>query len=185
LGWGAAAVEAVVGNRRRYGGYLVHIGMVILVFGVIGSKGYQLQGEANLSGGQTMQVGAYTLRYEGLRQYMAPDDREVTEATVGVYKGGDLLKTVKPHRDYFLTNEESSTTAGQMSTPMTDVYVLLAGWENNTATFKVYVNPLVNWVWSGGILLTFGTFLAAWPSLKGQRRWALQPGTPRAEPVAS
>jgi cytochrome c-type biogenesis protein CcmF len=185
LGWGAAAVQTVVSNRRRYGGYLVHLGMVILVFGVIGSKGYQLQGEANLSRGQTMQVGAYTLKYEGLRQYMAPDDREVNEATMGVYQGGKLLQTVKPHRDYFLSNEESSTTAGQMSTPLTDVYVLLGGWENNTATFKVYVNPLVNWVWFGGILLTLGTFLAAWPSLKGQRRWALQPGTARPEPAAS
>ncbi len=180
----AAFWQMVVRNRRRYGGYLVHLGIVILALGVIGSKGYQQQAEASLANGQTMQAGAYTLRYEGLRQYQAPDDREVTEATMGLYRGGQRLTTLKPHRDYFLSSEQSSTIAGVMSTPLTDVYVLLAGWQNGSATFKVYVNPLVNWVWFGGVLLTLGAFFAAWPVAASQRRWTMAAPAVRSEPAA-
>ena len=182
----AAFWQVVVRNRRRYGGYLVHLGIVILALGVIGSKGYQQQAEASLTEGQTMQAGAYTLRYEGLLQYQARDERSVTEATMGVYRGGQRLTTLKPHRDYFFSSysEQSSTIAGVMSTPLTDVYVLLAGWQNDSATFKVYVNPLVNWVWFGGVLMTLGTFFAAWPVAASQRRWAMAVPSVRTEPVA-
>ena len=184
VGLPVAFWQMVVRNRRRYGGYLAHLGIVILALGVIGSKGYQQQAEASLANGQTMQAGAYTLRYEGLRQYQAPDDREVTEATLGLYRGGQRLTTLKPHRDYFLSSEQSSTIAGVMSTPLTDVYVLLAGWQDGSATFKVYVNPLVNWVWFGGVLLTLGVFFAAWPAAASQRRWALEAPAVRTESVA-
>lgn len=180
----AAFWQMVARNRRRYGGYLVHLGIVILALGVIGSKGYQQQAEASLANGQTMQAGAYTLRYEGLQQYRAPDDREVTEATLGLYRGGQRLTTLKPHRDYFFSSEQSSTIADVMSTPLTDVYVLLAGWQDGSATFKVYINPLVNWVWFGGVLLTLGTFLAAWPATAGQRRWMMKPSVSRNASVA-
>jgi cytochrome c-type biogenesis protein CcmF len=187
----AAFWQTVLHNRRRYGGYLVHLGIVILAFGVIGSKGYQQEAEAFLAKGQTMQVGVYTLRYDSLRQYDAPDDRQVTEATVSIMREGRTLATVTPHRDLFYSNQQTSTIAGVLSTPITDVYVLLAGWQDATgapqgsaATFKVYVNPMVNWVWFGGILLTLGTFFAAWPTAARQRRWVMAAASAHTEPIA-
>ena len=160
-------------NRRRYGGYAVHLGIVLLALGVIGSKGYQQQAEAYLAPNQSMQAGAFTLKFEGLQQFMAPDDRQVTQATLGLYRGSQRLSTLTPHKDYFTASQQTSTIAGVRSTLSEDVYVLLAGWEGDNATFKVYVNPLVNWVWLGGILLTLGTLFAAWPAGSTQRRWSM------------
>jgi len=184
LGLASAFSQTVLRNRRRYGGYLVHLGIVILALGVIGSKGYQQEAEAFLAKGETMQVGGFTLRYDGLSQYEAPDDRQVTEAKVTILRGGQVLKAVTPHRDLFNSSGQTSTIAGVMSTPMTDVYVLLAGWQDSSVTFKVYVNPLVNWVWFGGILMTLGTFFAAWPAALRQRRWVMADAPARAEPAA-
>src|SRR5450756_3167176 len=79
----------------------------------------------------------------------------------------------RQHKDYFTASKQTSTIAGVRSTLSEDVYVLLAGWEGDNATFKVYVNPLVNWVWLGGILLTLGTLFAAWPAGSTQRRWSM------------
>jgi len=169
----AALWQTVGRNRRRYGGYAVHLGIVLLALGVIGSKGYQQQAEAYLAPNQSMQAGAFTLKFEGLQQFMAPDDRQVTQATLGLYRGSQRLSTLTPHKDYFTASKQTSTIAGVRSTLSEDVYVLLAGWEGDNATFKVYVNPLVNWVWLGGILLTLGTLFAAWPAGSTQRRWSM------------
>ncbi len=160
-------------NRRRYGGYVVHLGIVVMALGVIGSKLFQQEAQANLANGQAMQVGTYTLRYEGLRQWKAPDDREVTEARLGLYQGEMRLTTLLPRRDYFITQKQPSTIAGQLSRPIEDVYVLLTGWEGASATFKVYINPLINWVWLGGLVMALGTLLAAWPETSAHKRWVM------------
>lgn len=162
-------------NRRRYGGYVIHLGIVILAAGIIGSKGFQQNAQANLANGETMRIGAYELRYEGLSRRAGSDGRDITSANMGLYRDGARVTTLSPRREYFENYEQTSTVAGVFNGPIEDVYVLLVGWEGSNATFKVYVNPLINWVWLGGVVMTLGTLFVAWPGASTQRRWTLKP----------
>jgi cytochrome c-type biogenesis protein CcmF len=85
-----------------------------------------------------------------------------------------------PRRDYYYSSEQPMTIPGVRSSVEDDFYVLLVGWEpiaDSGATFKVYRNPLINWVWGGGIVFIFGTLVAAWPDRSEERRRAAAPVT--------
>ncbi len=168
----AVALWQLVGrNHRRYGGYLIHIGVVLVAIGVIGSRGYQVETQKNLAVGQTMTIaspviGAYELTYRGLRDGQSPDDRVITEATLDVKFNGQPVGTITPTREFFVVQQQPMTIPAKRSTLRDDLYVILAGWEGDgqTATFKAYINPLVNWLWIGGFVFILGTIVAAWPT---------------------
>jgi cytochrome c-type biogenesis protein CcmF len=157
-------------NPRRYGGYIVHLGITIIGLGVIGSTVYQQETQQTLAVGQSLNVGGYTMRYDRLdTNLVAEDGRQMDIAEVTVMRDGQELAHLRPRHDYFPTGSEGmnqSTIAGAYSTLENDFYVILVGWEPvnaNAATFKVYINPLINLVWGGGIILIIGTILAVWP----------------------
>jgi cytochrome c-type biogenesis protein CcmF len=157
-------------NRRRYGGYLIHIGVVLVAIGIIGTRFYQVETQQNLAVGQSMIVssdfvGVYELTYRGLREGDSPDDRVITEAVLSVTHNGQPVGELIPLREYFVLQQQPMTIPAKRSTLLDDVYVILAGWEGRgeTATFKAYINPLVNWLWIGGFVFVFGTLIAAWP----------------------
>jgi cytochrome c-type biogenesis protein CcmF len=156
-------------NPRRYGGYMVHFGMTVIGIGVIGSTLFQLETQRTLEPGGTLEIGGYTMRYDGLLpNQLAEDGRLMDIAQVTVLRGGQELANLRPRRDFYPQSEgtNSMTIAGSHSTIENDFYVLLVSWEpinSNQATFKVYINPLVNWIWFGGLILIVGTFLAAYP----------------------
>ncbi len=156
-------------NPRRYGGYLVHLGITIIGIGVIGSQLYQQETQQTLAVGQSLQIGGYSLRYDGLAtNQVAEDGRLMDIASVTVLRDGQELAHLRPRHDFYPNNDEMNTMtiAGSYSTVENDFYVLLVGWEpveQNAATFKVYINPLINLVWWGGLVLIIGTIMAAWP----------------------
>jgi cytochrome c-type biogenesis protein CcmF len=85
---------------------------------------------------------------------------------VQVYKDGQPVAELHPRTDYYWDAQQSMTIPGVRSTFQDDVYVILVNWEPTTATgatFKVYLNPLVNWLWIGSLLFIFGIIIAAWP----------------------
>jgi cytochrome c-type biogenesis protein CcmF len=156
-------------NRRRYGGYLIHLGVVLITIGVVGQYFFQKESQATLARGESMAIGDYTLRYEGFREVPpAPGDDLVRDiATVGLYQNGRRLATMEPQREFYTTNEETMTPpalyGGKMGAE--EIYLLLVGWEQAglaSASFKVYINPLVNFIWLGGIVFILGTLVAAW-----------------------
>jgi cytochrome c-type biogenesis protein CcmF len=164
-------------NHRRYGGYMIHIGVVLVTIGVVGSRAYQVETQRNLAIGESMIVsspviGTYELTYEGLRDGQSPDDRIITEAMLSVSYNGRPAGTLVPNREYFVVQQQPMTIPDKRSTLGDDLYVILAGWEGSgeTATFKAYINPLVNWLWIGGIVFIFGTIVAAWPTEQEQRQ---------------
>lgn len=175
-------------NRRRYGGYLIHIGVILMAIGIVGSRFYQVETQQNVAIGESFSIhselrGTYTMTYQGLRDGASPDDRIVTEAVLNLSHNGNPLGDLVPIREYFIVQEQPMTIPDKRSTLLDDVYVIIAGWEGGgeTATFKAYINPLVNWLWIGGIVLVLGTFVAAWPTPEPQRRPATQAATvPRA-----
>ncbi|MBI1282256.1 MAG: hypothetical protein GC179_29285 [Anaerolineaceae bacterium] len=163
--WGQAVFALFGRNRRRYGGYLVHLGITIIGIGVIGSTMFQQETQQTLAKGQSLDFGGYTMRYDNFIEAVADDGRQMQIADVTVSRNGQTLAHIRPRHDLY--PNQPMTIAGSYSTLESDFYVLLVGWENvsaDSATFKIYINPLINLIWWGGLILMFGTFIAAWPT---------------------
>ncbi len=184
---GVALWRLIGRNHRRYGGYIIHLGVVMVGLGFIGDANFQQETQVALARGEVLTLGAYELRFDDLQAYSGTDGREVLEATTSLFKNGEFIRELKPRRDYFVVQKQPSTIPGVYSTPGADVYVLMVGWEEisfASATFKMYINPLINWTWLGGFVLILGTFVAAWPQAVGQRKksYVLKPSRLRPQP---
>lgn len=165
--FGTALMRLIVRNRRHYGGYIIHLGITVMTIGILGSNLFQLETQGQLRPGQQLTLGGYVMVYDGLQQFFTNDDREVTRATVSVYRDGQLLGQLHPRRDFYLSSQQPMTIPGVRSAWEDDFYVLLVSWEPlgaEGATFKLYVNPLINWVWAGGLVFILGTLVAVWPA---------------------
>ncbi len=163
-------------NRRRYGGYVIHLGVLVMTAGIIASNLFQQETQGQVQRGGQLTIGRYVMVYDDLQQFTTADDREVTRASISVYRDGQLIEALHPRVDYFLSSEQSMTIPGVRSALEDDFYVLLTAWDSSgsgAATFKIYVNPLVNWVWAGGLIFILGTLVAAWPDAREPRKLAL------------
>ncbi len=152
-------------NRRRYGGYVIHLSMVVMAIGILGIELYQTTTQKTLAVGDNIELSGYTLRYDSLTQFPYADGRIVTRAVVSIFKGGKLLGELYPRYDVY-PDGQPMTIAGVYSTLADDLYVVLVNWENVSsaqAPFKVYHNPLVNWLWIGSLMFILGFLVAAWP----------------------
>jgi cytochrome c-type biogenesis protein CcmF len=152
-------------NRRRYGGYIIHIGVTLMAIGIIGMELFQTQTQKTLARGESLEISGYNLRFDDLQQFTAPDGRWVSRAVITVTRDGKFVTELHPRSDIY-PNGEPSTIPGVRSTLEDDLYVILVNWENMTpdlAVFKVFHNPLVNWLWVGSLVFIFGTLVAAWP----------------------
>ena len=156
----------VVRNRRRYGGYLIHFGIVLMALGVIGIEMFQTETQATVDRGEQIVLEDYSITYDDLAEFDTNDNRNVARAVVSVYRDGEKLGELYPRRDYFYESRQPMTIPGVRSTMEDDFYVLLVDWQpisTQRATFKLYHNPLVNWLWIGSFVLIVGTMVAAWP----------------------
>jgi cytochrome c-type biogenesis protein CcmF len=162
-GWSRAAT-VILRKRRRYGAYLAHLGMVVLVVGIAGSQFWQQEKVVTLMPGDQVTVAGYTLTYEGAAQRQLVDHTEL----VGTMRLGD--QTLEPARaTYAGLGGQSLTHVAISSTPVADVYVVLAGTNaDGSASFQIFVNPLVSWIWAGGAIIILGVILGN----VGERRTA-------------
>jgi len=168
-----ALVQLLSRNRRRYGGYIVHVAMVLL-FVAFAGMAFKTETEATLRPGETATLQGpdghvYSFTHLGISQYNTMN-RHVTAALLDVRRDGkDLgrLRTEKrQHVDALGNNTfEPSTEVGIMSGLRVDLYVVLAGLVNGTeqAVFRFTINPLVWWVWFGGFVLVIGGLIVLWP----------------------
>jgi cytochrome c-type biogenesis protein CcmF len=153
-------------NRRRYGGYLIHLSVVLMALGIIGIEMFQTETQGTIARGESLKLAGYTVTYKDLAVFDTDDMRNVARAVVTVERDGKLLSELHPRRDYFYESQQPMTIPGVRSTLEDDVYVLLVDWQpilETGATFKIYHNPLVNWLWIGAVLMIFGSLVAAWP----------------------
>ncbi len=160
-------------NRRRYGGYVIHISMMLMAIGILGIELFQTETQGTIQVGESLKLQGYELVYRDIAQW---DDGganvNYTRATMEVYKGGQLITELHPRTDYYYEAQQNMTIPGVRSTLADDVYVLLVDWEPASAvgaTFKLYVNPLVNWLWLGSLLFLVGVIIAAWPEKDPER----------------
>jgi cytochrome c-type biogenesis protein CcmF len=162
-------------NNRRYGGYLVHLAILLIGVGAIGSQIYQQQTQATLVPGQSVTLGAYTLTSSGIQTIQQPGVK-VTQGLLTV-NGADA---VRPERDVFDNfPQQPSTKVGLRSTPFEDLYVVLSDWQGDgpsaTISLAIFVNPLVSWIWAGGVLLLLGTLITLWPAPAPSRQRVVAP----------
>jgi cytochrome c-type biogenesis protein CcmF len=152
-------------NRRRYGGYVIHLSVVLMAIGIIGIGMFQTQTQRGIGINDTIELDGYTVRYDSLAQFTHTDGRFVTRAVVSVFKDGKFISELYPRVDTYESGE-TMTIPSIESTLSNDLYIVLANWEGASpelAPFRVYHNPLINWLWIGSILLIIGSCIAAWP----------------------
>jgi len=121
---------------------------------------------------ESLTLGDYEMVFRGMEQRPGIDDAQITEATVDVYRNGKLVRTIKPHTDFYTRTGENMSIPAVVNTIGEDFYVLLINWEGmsqNAATFRAYLNPLIDWVWAGAFIFIFGTLVAAWPDPADER----------------
>lgn len=163
-GWLTALWRLLSKNRRRYGGYLVHLGVVLIGLAIVGTMGYQTEVTKTVNIGDTIQVKGYTLTYNGLRERQE-GNKTVVYADMPVTKDGKPYGRVTPEKVFYSNWEQPTTEVSILGTLKEDLYVILSAWDEGgrQATFKVDINPLMAWMWIGGHLLVLGTIFAVWP----------------------
>jgi cytochrome c-type biogenesis protein CcmF len=181
-GWGSAFAQLVANNRRRYGGYIVHAAVVLLVIGVVGSSLFQTVREQSLRPGQTMTAGDYTLAYRTLERRQAANAEE-ERAVLAVSRGGRDLGTVRAGKNLYPVEQQASNEVAIRSDPLTgeDLFVIADEIDaDGTVYFKVFVKPLVNLVWLAGLVFIVGAVVAMWPDSREARRLATRTARPPA-----
>lgn len=153
-------------SQRRYGAIVIHIGVVMMALGVIGIEMFQTETQATVPEGGQMELGGYVVTYQDLDTFNTNDGRNVARAEVSISRNGQEIADLYPRRDFFFDSNQQVTIPGLRSTLADDLYVILIDWKEISeegATFKVYHNPLVKWLWIGSWVFILGVVIAAWP----------------------
>lgn len=156
-------------NRPRYGGYIVHLGIITLAIGAIGSSFYDVQRDVSLGQGETASVGGYSFTYLAA-EHVSFIDREEVTARFAVYDGDRYIGEMNARRSFYPAHKIAATRAAIRSTPLEDFYIVPSEFgEDGRAVFRVYINPLVWWMWAAGPLFIAGTMLAISPRRRTTR----------------
>ena len=163
----AAMVTLTRRNTRRYGGYIVHFGVVVIVVGLSGAA-FNQQKEQELGFHERMQIGPYTLVCDN---YTQEDNANysIEYAILNVYKNGKPIGQMFPAKKFFKASQQPDTIVANHSTPIEDLYIIYAGknFDNDKPIIKAFINPLVIWIWVGVWVLIFGTVVAMVPPISG------------------
>jgi cytochrome c-type biogenesis protein CcmF len=175
--WLVALWRLVARNQRRYGGYVVHFGIVLIFTGIAGTA-FNEHVEATARAGESFSIGRYQVQFDHIvfgndaaKQWMTTE--------VNVLLDGQVIKRLQPEKRLYLTHEQPTTEVALLSTWRDDLYLVLAGYdeEKQAATFSAYVNPLVQWLWIGGWVMALGTLLAMAPLAREPK--IVKPKSPR------
>jgi cytochrome c-type biogenesis protein CcmF len=165
---GSDILTAMIGlvgrSRRRYGGYIVHVGIVLMFLGFAG-QGFKQDEQLKLNVGQQTKVGPFTIRHDALT-VTSDAQKQMITGHVRVFEGDKQIATMEPARWFFAKHEDDPTTEVAIRrAPGEDLYIVLAGYDISTqqATYAITVNPLVNWIWFGFAIMALGTGLALLP----------------------
>jgi len=166
---GTDALTAMVGlvgrNRRRYGGYIVHLGIVLIFFGFAG-EGFSRDVQLLLKPGEEVAFDHYRLRMDALRVTDDGQKQMVTGHLTVMHEDGSVLGQMHPAKWYFRKHEEEPTTEVAIRRSFAeDLYIVMPAFEmqEQTASMEVHINPLVNWIWLGFSILALGTGVALLP----------------------
>ena len=160
----SSAVDLTMRNTRRYGGYIVHMGMVLIFVGLAGAA-FNLDVQKEMQVGSSMQIGRYNLLLQSMDS--KPEKNYTAQRMiVEVMRDGRPMMMLYPERRFFPANQESGTMVAIYSTLREDLYVVYAGQspENEAPVIHAYLNPLVKWIWLGGVVVVLGTIVTLLPN---------------------
>lgn len=159
-----AMVELTHRNTRRYGGYLVHMGIVLMFIGFTGHAFNQAEVK-ELAPGGSMRVGSYDLKMARMTEGQT-ENYQWHRASMDVYKNGDFLGTLEPEKRFYTASRQGTSEIGIRQRPNEDLYLNFGGMsdDNQRAVIQAYVFPLVSWIWIGGLVLIGGTLICLVPS---------------------
>jgi cytochrome c-type biogenesis protein CcmF len=157
-------VELTHRNTRRYGGYLVHIGIVLMFIGFTGHA-FNLNEVKEMAAGDALKIGTYDLKMTGMEQG-ENGNYQWHRASIEVSKNGSVLGTLAPEKRFYLASREGISEVGLRHQINEDLYLNFGGMadDNKRAVIQAYVFPLVSWIWIGGLVLIAGTFICLVPS---------------------
>src|SRR5262245_13540952 len=173
-GWWHAFSGLVARNRRRYGGYIVHAAIVLLLIGAIGIGGFSSTREARLAPGESVTAGDYRLVYTGSAERRGANAQEV-RAQLDVFRGGDRIGALEAGKNTYFAEEQTSNEVGIRTDWLRgeDLFVIADRfYPNGSVILQVIVNPLVNFIWLSGLIFLLGSVVAMWPDAREQRRLA-------------
>lgn len=155
-------------NTRRYGGYIVHFGIVLIFIGISG-QAFNRDVQMEMHPGSQMTIGPYTLVCQNFDATSNPN-YTAERGMIEVFQGKKSLMMLFPERRFYLASQISQTMVALHSSLIEDLYVVYAGRDpqDNTPVIHAYLNPLVRWIWLGGLVLVLGTVLALIPSRQPQ-----------------
>jgi cytochrome c-type biogenesis protein CcmF len=162
--WRAATFGLLLRQNRRYGGFVVHLGILVVALGVAGSQAWSLQTEATLAKGETVELGGYRVRFDGLEGSEESNHAKVT-GTFSVTHGARPADVLQPAKKFYPQEQTPIAYVDYRLGFLEDVYLVLGDFarDGSHATIKVQVNRMVSWLWLGGLVLTLGTVLAVLP----------------------
>ena len=190
---GSDVLSALIGmtlrGKRRYGGYIVHVGIVLMFVGFAGTA-YQKESELRMSPGKDETVGKYRVHFDRLAHEEDRQKEMVTGEVTAFDKDGKVIDHLRPAKWFFHGHESEPTTEVAIRrAPSEDLYITLGGYDlaNGTAVIKVVINPVVDWIWFGFMLLAFGTGITMIPEsvLEKMTARAASPAETNAPGVAS
>jgi cytochrome c-type biogenesis protein CcmF len=160
----ASAIDLTMRNTRRYGGYIVHMGMVFVFIGIAGTA-FNRDVQKDMQQGDKMQLGPYTLLLQGF-DTKAEKNYTAQRMIVEVLRENKPMMMLYPEKRRFNTTAENGTMVAIYSTLKEDLYVVYAGQspETQLPVMHVFLNPLVKWIWFGGVVVVFGTLVALLPN---------------------
>ncbi len=137
-----------------------------MALGIIGIELFQVETQGTIARGEEITLGRYSFNYRDLAVFDTEDGRNVARAVIQVKLDGRDWAEMYPRRDYYYESQQPVTVPGVFSSLEEDIYVVLVDWQpisSRGATFKVYRNPLINWLWLGSFVFLIGTLVASWP----------------------
>jgi len=164
MNFAAAVIELTHRNTRRYGGYLVHMGIVLAFIGITGSA-FDHNATFEVKAGDQVKIGSYDLKIVEFGKVDNPV-YEAANATIDVFKNGEKITTLEPERRFYKASQQPLAEIGIRRALNEDLYINFAAIDQATgmATLQAYVFPLVDWLWIGAIVLVLGTFVALVPA---------------------
>jgi cytochrome c-type biogenesis protein CcmF len=177
--WPGAFFSLIGRNRRRYGGYVVHVAIVLLAIGIAGSNAYDSVVEGKLARGQSLAVSGYRVTFQGLTELDTPHAAEV-RAHLLVSRNGNSLGSMEAGKNSYKIagpDPQVSSEVGIRTNYLTgeDLFVIPEQVnEDGSVYFRIFVKPLVNLIWLAGIVFLLGSVIALWPDAREQRRLAVR-----------
>ncbi len=167
-GYPAALWNLIKRNKRRYGGHIIHFGVVLLFMAISGSA-FNMEKKVSLNKGESFKIRQYRLRYDALSEYPTSLRQRVV-AMLTVFNDNHKVGVLSPEKSLYRGQKQPTTEVAIHSTLSEDLYVILAGYGKNWATFKVLINPLVIWLWIGGGIMAFGTVIVMLPDNRKKKK---------------